>query len=372
MKRATCWPTRADRHLLRSALLEPSRARADFAAWLSEVEFDQVDPARQALLPLVSHNLGSEELPPRVAGRMRGLRRRAWAINQLNADHVRRVLAALAARDIRPLLFKGLPLAFSFYPSPGTRGMSDVDLWVPPESTSEAMTALLDAGFRPSPELLRWPPVGQPGWPFVHESGACIDLHAHVLAAACYSSADAAFLERAVPTTLLGAPALVPDPADHLLILISHGLRWNPVPPLRWAADAILLARGTRVLDWSRLVEIAARLRLSAAAAAGLRWLAEHLEFDVPRDVLPALARGSGAAERIELRVLQRAPDGVLGALPQMFVSYSRQRAGCGARPTLRGFVRYLAATWGAEGRAELARLALDKARRRLRSALAP
>jgi hypothetical protein len=81
-------------------------------------------------------------------------------------------------------------------------------------------------------------------------------------------------------------------PTGQLLHVVAHGGRWNPVPPVRWIADAALIRRGSADgIDWSRFVAEARRRRLTARLGAGLGRLVDAIGFPVPATVVDELRR---------------------------------------------------------------------------------
>jgi hypothetical protein len=71
-----------------------------------------------------------------------GRRRAALLDRQLG-----RVLDAFQSRGIEATLLKGMHTAWLYFPEPGTRPMSDIDLLVAPEHVAEARGALSELGF---------------------------------------------------------------------------------------------------------------------------------------------------------------------------------------------------------------------------------
>jgi hypothetical protein len=141
---------------------------------------------------------------------------------------------------------------------------------------------------------------------------------------------------------------LAPDAAGLLLTAIAHGVRWNPMPPARWIADAVIVLRrqGDRV-DWSRLCSDARQRSLSLLLAAALAWLAEEFAAPVPPDAIGDLAPGRAPwGERAELRARQRAPAPLRAVVMRWCVHRRRARAGAD-RPGVRGFLTYLRQAWG-------------------------
>jgi hypothetical protein len=124
------------------------------------------DVARLLLLHLAHGRLRAERLE------------RAWA----------QVADVLQAADVKPTLIKGLHTARAFFPEPGTRPASDIDLVVEPRQIQDAERALLRAGFTRKPVLTRpyvceWLPSGGASLPrsleLTHEANPwSVDVHA--------------------------------------------------------------------------------------------------------------------------------------------------------------------------------------------------
>jgi hypothetical protein len=62
----------------------------------------------------------------------------------------REVLEAITAAAIAPLVLKGMHTAFCYFPEPGVRPLSDIDVYVPLESIPAAERVLADHGYEPT------------------------------------------------------------------------------------------------------------------------------------------------------------------------------------------------------------------------------
>jgi len=173
--------------------------------------------------------------------------------------------------------------------------------------------------------------------------GQKLDLHWHVLADCLYSGADAPFWEAAIPLDLAGTAALALCPTDQLIHVCAHGLRWNPTPPVRWAADAmqVLLSAGSQV-DWARLARLAERLRLSLPMSEALGYLRTELEAPIPAEVLTALDSIPVTEAERRYHKLKTSRPGWLGGLPLAWHLYHQAAQQSGTRPHPLGYVRHL------------------------------
>ena len=77
-------------------------------------------------------------------------------------------------------------------------------------------------------------------------------------------------------------------PTDQLLHACVHGVVWNPVPPLRWVADASCVLASSDI-DWYRMLDLATRFRVVPALRDSLRYLVKTLDAPVPEGVLQRL-----------------------------------------------------------------------------------
>jgi len=109
-------------------------------------------------------------------------RRRASKLKR----ELERVLRSFADRGIRALVFKGMHTAYRYFPDPGTRTVSDIDILVPPGTWEDARATLRELGFSESaderhPEQSPWTlPEARtiPTLEFAHADGPwSIDLH---------------------------------------------------------------------------------------------------------------------------------------------------------------------------------------------------
>jgi hypothetical protein len=73
---------------------------------------------------------------------------RAAALDPLLLAGLQRVLAALRARGVQPLVLKGAALAYTIYPAPELRPRSDTDLLIAEDDLDAARDAFRSAGFR--------------------------------------------------------------------------------------------------------------------------------------------------------------------------------------------------------------------------------
>jgi hypothetical protein len=284
----------------------------------------------------------------------RTLYRRAWFINQLALRRAAGAVGRLHDAGIEVLVLKGVALAVLHYDDLGARPMQDVDLLVDPARAADAVAALGGLGYR---VLASEGPGNGPlkyGTHVEDADGNEIDVHAYAL---MQSAGDADLWEAPVPLHFGGVEALALAPAEQLLHVCAHGVRWSNETPTGWIADAMAILRSAGAaggLDWDRLVDRAGARRLTAAVGSALAWLRESLEADVPGWV-PARLQ---AAPKLRFeepihRLTTAAPTAASFAI----YSWDRYRrfarlAQPGLRP--RSFVAYLQHAWELDSPARL------------------
>ena len=148
------------------------------------------------------------------------------------------------------------------------------------------------------------------------------------------------------PCVTSKSAALAPSPADQLLHVCVHGLRWSPVHSAHWVADAIRIIRHAgSELDWDTLAEEAAQRGLAHQMRETLLLLRSAWAAAVPEEVLRRLQRQAPSfCDRLECHVKGR-PRASFGGLFLIWRNW-RRLARSTARP---GFLRYLALTIGVD-----------------------
>jgi hypothetical protein len=372
------WPTPEKELLLRAALLAGEPALEAWQQWRSRVDIEQLDPGSYRVLPLLFRNLGRLQVQDAAMGRLKGIYRLTWYQNQMRFHAITPLLHLFHEVGIPTMVLKGTALTLLYYRDYGLRPMSDCDLLVPTARAREALDLLKSLGWKPSRPQLTMPPrdgfinvrqaVG-----LAHDDGREFDMHWHALLQGCYKGADDDFWSAAIAADVHGAPTTVLNPADELLHTCVHGMRWNPVPPLRWLADATTIIRQAGAdLDWGRLVEQAKKRRLILPVRETLAYVQEILQVSVPSAVVREMTlEPVSEIERLEHNYNIR-PYGILGGLPANWFLFLRAEQGAGGaslRPQFAGFGAYLRQLWNVESRSKLAGYIAARAVHRVRAA---
>jgi hypothetical protein len=370
---AGCLPEPAQILLLQAALGQGQNAAAAWERWERENGLDRPDEGSYRLLPLVYRNLSRQGYSGPQWNILRGIHRSAWSQNQLLFHQARPLLEQIQGAGVPVLLCKGAALALSIYPDAGCRPMRDIDILVP-RSRGRAIFQQLEAAlWRPT----GWRPNSLPEsyFQFTHAEdfeapgGGRVDLHWHALNLCCHDAADETFWRHAEPLDFLGLPLQTCHATEHLLQACAHGIVWSPVPPVRWAADAIVLLGGSAAIDWQRLVETACRLEVAPYVHRALAFLRRELDAPVPADVLKRLlsAPVSAAVEAEFAR--ESAPFAPRNAWQDLLSFYARWHRSLGGASALwnaGGFVRHLQYAFELESAWALPGLLVRSALRRL------
>ena len=332
--------------------------------WCDTGVLDEVDRGSFRLLPLLYRNLARHDVDDPNLPRLRGVYRQAWYRNQLVMESAYEAARTLTAAGIPVMALKGAALIDGIYGELGARPMDDVDLMVPRRSAEKALRALSEAGWASPTHAngdFRRPLRIVHGVPLLRPGGRAIDLHWRLLDE-CPAANDGSFWDAAEPFAFGGVQALRLCPADQLLHLSVHGIRWDPVPPIRWAADIYLLLqrRGPEV-DWERLVTQAIDRGLTLELLAALSYVSEQLGSAVPLEVLGALRR----ARPSRLAYLDFRAQGARTTVPSQVARYVTRYARLSAgQPILRRMGDapfYLQELWGLQRARDVP---LDGARR--------
>ena len=310
-------PTAGQLLLLHAALADESAdALTAWKHWRASADIENLDHGSHRLLPLLYRNLVRHRADPDPwLNRMQGVHRYYWVKNHRLFSRVGELMeAARQELGTRFLLLKGAALAVGYYADLGLRPMADCDLLVRPEMVARVLSWLERHGWRPRDgwESTRRPLAGMtPRWQTFHHaqgfiadgaspSGNAIQIDMHWRALGNLGSGpelNESLWTRAAEVSLPdGTPVLTPDATDLFGHVCLHGLHTNIVPPVRWVADATVLARRTTVagenfprIDWQRLFRLAANGAATLRLHAALSFLAEQRFVPVPPEFLTQL-----------------------------------------------------------------------------------
>lgn len=373
-----CWPDREQELLLRACLLKGEAALEAYSEWKTSANLDSIDPGSYRLFPLLYVNLKSQGVRDPVINIFKWVYTKTRANNEILLRNLAPVLEEFNKRGIEVILLKGAGLLLSSYRDYGLRPMMDADLLVPTGKSGEAIGLITELGWHTSLTPLKgfgemgllsrlgWTPGERKleeftddyfcvrhGQDFTNPEKFTIDLHWHVLHGYNEHEADADFWQGARETSVEGVNARVLDPADQLLHVCTHGVRWDALPPIRWVADAAQIVSGEGgEIDWGRLTGASVRHGKVLQAREALRYLNRYLEHKVPESVLEDLdAVPVTNAQYMEYHIRTR-PPGILDGFYELgflYDNYSRVRRDKNIFSRIAGYPRFLQHVLGME-----------------------
>ena len=222
------------------ASLSPAALRS----LLDRIAFHRIDGLAQRAVS----RLPRESLDPwlRLALKRRAQRFAAATLSQALA--LAEILEALKRVSIPVVVMRGLRTLEAVYGDPGLRPFEDHDLLVLPEDRDAVRAALVRQGYE------------EKAWGLFRRGGVLVDLHIDPLGAHRRPSREALFpvhvrslFARATPGMVAGAPSLLLEPEDDLLLLAVHLVKHSFDRLVRIADVAHFVYQTRGVLDWGRL-----------------------------------------------------------------------------------------------------------------------
>jgi hypothetical protein len=253
----------------------------------------------QGLLPLLAEVLPDDAgLTPEAMALLRERASHAAGLDLVREVELRRLVAALAAAGIPPLLMKGAHLAYACYRRPDLRPRIDTDLLIEPAQRDAADQVFITLGYEPVPQLASDLIMYQA--PYALRRGSAtvhlVDLHWRVSNAQRFGSVltwdelrrDAELLPA------LGPEALGLGRVHALVVACVHRVAHHrDAPRLIWSYDIHLLAAGLDEAAWERLVTLSEIRGVAAACLRGLEVAAAAFGTVMPGGVHDRLARAA-------------------------------------------------------------------------------
>lgn len=277
-------PTRTQALALRAALLPGPAAAEAWRTWCAETDIGHraPDAGSYRVMPLIGHNLSACAPEAPLLGRLHGLQKRTWYLNQRLLQAAVAPLAALQEAGLRPLLTGGAALAVGHYPSPALRPLVGIGILVPSRSAQAALEVLGRLGWQTHP-LAVLPPdyVGLASSCVLTEpAGGRVCLHWH--------ATDEAW-QNAQPVVREGCTTLIPD---RLELALAQSENLATAPTLHLADVWLVLRTEPERTDWESLARRAQARHVIARMGLALESLHELLgEREVTSAALAALRR---------------------------------------------------------------------------------
>ena len=297
------WPCEQQLLLLQASLLEGPPALEAWHKWKQRIDFDKIDPASFKLLPLLSRNPSLQSLQDPIFEKCKGVYRRVWVENQILWKKMISVLSALLQQGVgKVVLLKGMAMILQYYQDFGTRVIGDIDILVDRSEARKVDAFLKSTGWKPSVScidlsrpnyLTRWYSLG-----YIHTSEMNLDMHWSFIQENSRSLDEAIFRDCG-EFPLENISLHIPCPGDLLLQACIHGVKYSPVPLIRWVADAMtILKKEEGKIDWDRLVDLASKAHVCMPLSLALNYLIEKFQAAIPKDVIGKLQ--STASMRLE------------------------------------------------------------------------
>ncbi len=284
-------PTSIQKLVLRAALLAAPQALKDWQSWCSEMDIERShpDPESYALLGLVGYNLRAAAPDDPLMGRLRGIQRRTWYVNQKRMQAAVEAMAVLEQAGISTLLLDGAAMIAAYYDDPGLRPLDAVTLLVRPGDAWHALSALTGAGWQARH-------AGRPRYvalahacTLTRPDGQSVRVQWRLVAHDARPDADDVLWLNAQTGVLQGRPVGLPA-AESLLLGLCSDLFGAP-PACGWSrlADMAAVLRASPP-DWAGVIEQARQRRMAGLLRLALGCLADlDTTLPIPPDALADL-----------------------------------------------------------------------------------
>jgi len=216
-----------------------------------------------------------EDWPPTVRDALKTKTQSAAVSEVLDRSEITEVLSHLRSRGLRPLLFKGTPLAYSHYTAPHLRPRRDNDLLLPRSDKPLLLDALAELGYQP--ELSIPGDVVQPQTLLVRtdEKGMTYAFHVHWkisnAPAFAYRVSYDELEASATPVPQLGPAAIAPNAMFALLIACLHRTAHHyNCKRLIWLYDIHLIVQRLQPDEFADFSRLAFDKEIAAVCLDGL------------------------------------------------------------------------------------------------------
>jgi hypothetical protein len=278
------WPSERQKLLLRTAF---AGGEASAEAWRSlrpRLDLDRLELGSFPLLPPVHRQLAALGVEDPYVPRLAGIRRRTWAMNQLELDALTPALRALEEAGAEPVVAGGWELPAHYYGRDfGLRPVDGLEVLVRPGLAAAGAGALAELGFaRARGAVAR----------FVAADGRTCTLHERL--AREFSVPERGLeledlWDEMIEISLGETRARALAPSDELVRLCLTGARASVLPNVLWLADALAVLASRAAIDWERLVRHALRLRAMLRLRDALVYLRRELEASIPDEAIREL-----------------------------------------------------------------------------------
>ena len=343
------FPNPTQQLLLQAALKNGNTVVDAYKAWKKSFEIETyLDHGSFRLIPLLYKNLHRHNIKDQYTNTFKGVYRQSWYKNQKLFYESARILELLHDSGIRSMILKGTALTVLAYHDFGARPMADLDILIPFSQAEFSIELLKKSGWEPeNNQHLKYNLLYGCGMMLV-KAGFELDLHWHPFFEARKNLTESDFWDHAVPVKFADTHTLALCPADMLLHVIVHGLKWNIEPPIRWVADAITVINASDAnLDWHYLLNQVKKYKVVLQVKTAFEYLKINFDAAIPEFVMNELGEiPVSIGERIlfnnNSRNTDTEPDKFFPKLYNLFLIYLRQTNDVGFFRQIIGFLSYL------------------------------
>lgn len=271
--------------LARAVSAEARVASEAWRDWRTVADIDSVpDHAHPFLVALGAK--ADEVLLGEESGRLRGLHRRSWYVNQRLGALAATTVEALDAAGVRTMLFGSLSTALRSGGEPGWRHATGIDLLVKHKALECTSAILAHAGLslerRASRRITSV-------LCFADTQGNLLRLHRVLPHVGAFGIADDSMWERSTWVDVSGRDIVALSPPDALVLAAAPRLG-SSVDDAAWPLDVHYLAHEVSMVDsWDDVVTAVERTPWGRLVADALGMCQEQLGTHVPDKVLERL-----------------------------------------------------------------------------------
>jgi hypothetical protein len=269
------------------ALLDgnPESAQSAACAWLDKSDLRNLNEGHRRLMPLLSYRISSWKMKHQKLAVLSQEYKRYWMSTQRMHYQADIVVESLSNMDTPIVMLKGVALGRTVYPNAALRPFTDIDLLVHPRSFLDAQKRLLALGYTIGG-------VSPKSTVLLRDGSPEIDLHRTPYHEVLSEELVSPIFTRIVALSQSSRNCYRLGNEDELLHTLAHGLRTNPVSPLRWIVDSALLLRASeQSFDWALFYREAMRLDLVEVASRALVLLNDVCAGVIDPPTLEALER---------------------------------------------------------------------------------
>jgi hypothetical protein len=219
------------------------------------------------------------------------------AVELLRGREITRVLGALHARGIEPILLKGTPLAYSVYDSPALRPREDTDLLIRAEDSDAVRQVMKELGH----SAPAYCDDVHYQFPFEQRDefgvGHAFDFHWRISTQAAFANllTYEELASESIPIPALGSNARAASNVHALLLACVHpAMHHQNVERLIWVHDVHLLVKRMTSPDLDRFADLAVAKGVAAICAQELSRAHERFGTVLPEGLLDRLGATTG------------------------------------------------------------------------------